>query len=62
MICSGHTLVMVGDAGSPHSMDCEKGILAKFRHQYFLLALIAHFHRGALLVFSRSPVHRDQPA
>ena len=51
MICSGHTFVMVGDAGCPRFTDCEKGILAKFRHQYFLLALIAHFHRAALLVF-----------
>lgn len=51
MICSGHTFVMVGNAGNPRFMDGERGILAKFRHQYFLLALIAHFHRAALLVF-----------
>lgn len=51
MICSGHAFVMVGDAANPHFTDGEKGILAKFRHQYLLLALIAHFHRATLLVF-----------
>ncbi len=51
MICSGHVFIMVGDAGNPHFIDCEKGILAKFRHQYFLLGLIAHFHRATLLAF-----------
>src|SRR4029434_9747808 len=42
---------MVGDADNSHFIDCEKGILTKFRHQYFLLGLIAHFHRATLLVF-----------
>ena len=51
MICSGHAFVMVGDAANPKFTDGEKGILAKFRHQYLLLALIAHFHRATLLVF-----------
>jgi hypothetical protein len=51
MICSGHVFVMVGDAARPGFVDESRGALAKFRHQYFLLGLIAHFHRAALLVF-----------
>ncbi|WP_313808698.1 hypothetical protein [Sphingobium sp.] len=51
MICSGYAFLMVGDAANPRFIDAEHGILAKFRHQYFLLALIAHFHRAALMVF-----------
>jgi len=51
ILCSGHTFVMVGAAGSASFTDPETGILAQFRHQYFLLGLIAHFHRAALLIF-----------
>ncbi|MET0376393.1 MAG: hypothetical protein ABW128_19320 [Rhizorhabdus sp.] len=51
MICSGHAFVMVGDANDPSFANGETGILAKFRHQYFLLALIANFHRATLLAF-----------
>jgi hypothetical protein len=51
IICSGHVFVMVGDAASSAFVDGDRGVLAKFRHQYFLLALIAHFHRATLLVF-----------
>ncbi len=43
---------MVGDANSPFFTDRERGVLAQFRHQYFLIFLIAHVHRAALLVFS----------
>jgi hypothetical protein len=51
MICSGRSLIMVGDAASANFVDGERGILAKFRHQYLLLALIVHFHRATLLAF-----------
>ena len=30
----------------------ERGVLAQFRHQHFLLFLIAHFQKAALLMFS----------
>jgi Mg2+ and Co2+ transporter CorA len=30
----------------------ETGVLSQFRHQYFLLFLIAHFHKAALLMLS----------
>jgi hypothetical protein len=52
VMCSGHTFVLVGDARQPLVTDAERGVLARFRHQYFLLGLIAHFHRAALLMLS----------
>jgi hypothetical protein len=51
-ICTGNALTVVGDASSPFFTDNERGVLAQFRHQYFLIFLIAHVHRAALLVFS----------
>lgn len=51
-ICTGNTLVVVGDARSSYFRNEVHGILAQFRHQFMLLFLIAHFHRAALLVFS----------
>ncbi len=49
---SGHSLVVVGDAKSAFFLDEERGVLAQFRHQHFLLFLIAHFQKAALLMFS----------
>ena len=49
---SGHSLIVVGDAGSQFYMDKEAGVLGQFRHQHFLLFLIAHFQKAALLMFS----------
>ena len=51
-ICTGRTLMVVGESQSAHFMDAERGILAQFRHQHFVLFMIAHFHRAALLSFS----------
>lgn len=51
-LCTGTALVAVGEAGSPHFMDGERGVLAQFRHQHFVIFMIAHFHRAALLSFS----------
>lgn len=51
-ICTGNTFTVVGDAASRFFTDGERGVLAQFRHQYFLIFLIAHLHRAALLVFS----------
>jgi hypothetical protein len=51
-LCTGNTLTVVGDAARPFFIDGERGVLAQFRHQYFLVFLIAHLHRGALLVFA----------
>jgi hypothetical protein len=51
-LCSGHALIVVGDARSSLFMQRETGVLAQFRHQHFLLFLIAHFQKAALLMFS----------
>ncbi len=51
-LCSGHALVVVGDAGAPFFADAERGVLAQFRHQHFLLFLIAHFQKAALMMSS----------
>ncbi len=52
VMCTGNTLVVVGEARSSYFRNEVHGILAQFRHQFMLLFLIAHFHRAALLVFS----------
>jgi hypothetical protein len=51
-LCSGHSLVVVGDANAPFFNCGERGVLAQFRHQHFLLFLIAHFQKAALLMFA----------
>jgi hypothetical protein len=51
-LCSGHSLIVIGDSAS-HFFGCrDRGVLAQFRHQHFLLFLIAHFQKAALLMFS----------
>ncbi len=38
---------------TPNSSGCrDRGVLAQFRHQHFLLFLIAHFQKASLLMFS----------
>jgi hypothetical protein len=51
-LCSGHSLVVVGDARAAYFGCGERGVLAQFRHQHFLLFLIAHFQKAALLMMS----------
>ena len=51
-LCSGHSLVVVGEARSEFYQCRERGVLAQFRHQHFLLFLIVHFQKAALLMFS----------
>ncbi len=51
-LASGRTLIVIGDAQSKYFLDTERGVLAQFRHQHFLLFLIAHFQRAALLMFA----------
>jgi hypothetical protein len=51
-LCSGHSLVVVGNAQSQFYRCADRGVLAQFRHQHFLLFLIAHFQKAALLMFS----------
>ncbi len=51
-LASARALVIVGDARNTLFADLDHGALSRFRHQDFLLYLIAHFHRAALLMFS----------
>lgn len=51
-LCCGHALVVVGRAGSEFFACGNRGVLAQFRHQHFMLFLIAHFQKAALLMFS----------
>ena len=48
----GHALVVTGDADNAFFMDETHGVLSSFRHQHFLIFLIAHFHKAALLMYS----------
>ncbi|MEP6963907.1 MAG: hypothetical protein ABI845_00345, partial [Polaromonas sp.] len=51
-LCNGHALIVVGDARSGYFCGAKRGVLAQFRHQHFLLFLIAHFQKASLLMFS----------
>lgn len=51
-LCSGHGFAMVGTASDAYFTDANSGLLGQFRHQYFRLALLSHFHRAALLMLS----------
>ena len=51
MTC-GHAMVVIGNAADPSFTHLERGTLGAFRHQHFLVFLIAHFHKAALLMFS----------
>lgn len=51
-LCSGHSLIVVGATQSQFYSCAERGVLAHFRHQHFLLFLIAHFQKAALLMYS----------
>ncbi len=51
-LCSGLSLVVVGDARSEFYGCRDRGVLAQFRHQHFLLFLIAHFQKATLLMVS----------
>jgi hypothetical protein len=56
-LCCGHGLAVVGDANWPFLMNTDTGVLAQFRHQHFLLFMIAHFQKAALLMVSDQLVH-----
>jgi hypothetical protein len=51
-MCCGHALVVVGDARAEFFRCRDRGVLAQFRHQHFMLFLIAHVQKAALLMFS----------
>ncbi len=51
-MCCGQALVVVGRADAHFFRCADRGVLAQFRHQHFLVFLIAHFQKAALLMFS----------
>jgi hypothetical protein len=51
-MCTGHTMVVVGHAKDRFFMNSDGGFLGRFRHQHFLLFLVAHFHKASLHMFS----------
>ena len=51
-LLSGHAFTVVADGAASRLEDNERGLLGQFRHQYFLLFLISHFHKAALLMLS----------
>jgi hypothetical protein len=51
-MCCGPAFIAVGSSRSEYFMASETGLLGQFRHELFLLGLIAHLHRAALLMLS----------
>jgi hypothetical protein len=51
-LVSAHAFSVVGRHGDYFFAGDVTGLLSQFRHQYFLLFLIAHFHKAALLSMS----------
>jgi len=51
-LCSGHALIVVGDARAEFHGCGDRGVRAQFRHPHFPLFLIAHFQKAALLMSS----------
>jgi hypothetical protein len=50
-ICSGRVFTEVGDRGE-RFLAARKTGLQQFRHEYFVLFLISHFHKAALLMLA----------
>ena len=49
-LTSGEAFTIVAAGQSPSLIDNERGLLGQFRHQYFLLFLVAHFQKASLLM------------
>ena len=45
-------MIVIGNARSEFFACSDRGVLSQFRHQHFLLFLIAHFQKAALLMSS----------
>ncbi|HVY81732.1 MAG TPA: hypothetical protein VG994_12170, partial [Steroidobacteraceae bacterium] len=52
IIVTGATFSIIGRHDDPFFSGPQTGLLGQFRHQYFLLFLIAHFHKAALVSMS----------
>lgn len=53
-LCSGYGFVGVGATASEFFGCADSGALAHYRHHYFAIAMIAHFHRASLLRLKHS--------
>ena len=51
-LCAGYSFLMVGQDEPKFFINDTTGGLAHFRHHYFQMGLIVHFHKAALLVLS----------
>jgi hypothetical protein len=58
LMCNGEAFIMVG-AQAEHADFSNNGVglLEHFRHQYFLVFLIAHLHKAALFMLSDRLLH-----
>jgi uncharacterized membrane protein (DUF485 family) len=51
-LTSGEAFAIVSAGDNPSLTDDQRGLLSQFRHQYFRLFLVAHFHKASLLMIS----------
>jgi hypothetical protein len=51
-LVTGHALTVIAEGNAATLTDNDRGLLGQFRHQYYLLFMICHFHRAALLMLS----------
>ncbi len=51
-LAAGNTLAVLGDSNDAFFLNPHGGMLGRFRHQHFLMFLIAHFQKAALRMFS----------
>jgi hypothetical protein len=56
-LCSGETFIMVGAGGAHRYPGGGPDHLELFRHQYFLVFLIAHLHKASLFMLSDRLLH-----
>ena len=49
-LTSGEAFTIIAAGNSPSLADNERGLLGQFRHQFFVLFMIAHFHKASLLM------------
>ena len=52
LLCTGRSMAMIGQHNNAFFCGRETGALGQFRHQFFLLFMIAHFNKATLLSIS----------
>ena len=56
-LCCGEAFVLLGSARQRYFFEPGGSLLEEFRHQYFLLFLIPHVHKAALLMMADRLLH-----